>query len=318
MEQTLSRIRVGLHPYLGAFAVLVLCASAAPPLTAQQGDTLVRSGEARRGSEFLTPLGSWFLPGLGQYIERAPLAGVAYSATALAGMAVSLSAGDVGWSGADPLPRDAGDQFAFQGMHVQQTAGFLSGWDAFSRAVPALQAQGRYDFLTTPESVGDLLTAPFDVRFLSRPTTWLHLAYTGVITAIVLGERNPGTEYEPFHPRDAAFLTAMSFNAGVGEEAAFRGWLMPVLYQNSGQRFWLSNTVQAGIFGGLHAATAREFAAVIGGWALYEGWLTRRNDWSIRESIFHHFWYDVAVVTAILLADERAGPMQLTFPTIRF
>lgn len=316
MEQTLNRIRFVLHPYLGAFGVLVLCASAAPPLAAQEGDTLVRSGEARRGSEFLTPLGSWFLPGLGQYVEGAPLAGVAYSATALAGMAVSLSAGDAGWSG--PLPRDGDNQLAFQGLMVQQTAGFLSGWDAFSRAVPALQAQGRYDFLTTRESVGDLLAAPFDVHFLSRPTTWLHLAYTAAITAVVLGQRSPGTEYEPFHRRDAAFLGATSFNAAVGEEAAFRGWLMPVLYQNTGERFWLSNTVQAGIFGGLHAASAREFAAVIGGWALYEGWLTRRNDWSIRESIFHHFWYDVAVIAATLLADERAGPVRLTFPTVRF
>jgi hypothetical protein len=33
--------------------------------------------------------------------------------------------------------------------------------------------------------------------------------------------------------------------------------------------------------------------------------LTRRNGWSIRESIFHHFWYDVLVASATLLADER-------------
>lgn len=96
-----------------------------------------------------------------------------------------------------------------------------------------------------------------------------------------------------------------------------RGWLLPMLYQKAGQRFWLANATQAGIFGALHP-NAGAYAAVIAASALYDGWVTRRNDWSIRESIFKHFWYDVAVVAATFLADERTGRIQVTFPTIWF
>ncbi|MFW6089713.1 MAG: CPBP family intramembrane glutamic endopeptidase, partial [Gemmatimonadota bacterium] len=156
-----------------------------------------------------------------------------------------------------------------------------------------------------------------DPEFLGRATTWANLAYTGLVTGLVLAGRDRGVDHEPFRGRDAAFAVALSYNAGVGEEAAFRGWLLPMLHQKTGQRFWLANAIQAGIFGAMHP-DAGAFAAVIAASALYEGWVTRRDDWSIRESIFHHFWYDVAVTTATLLADERPSGIQLTFPTIRF
>jgi membrane protease YdiL (CAAX protease family) len=71
-----------------------------------------------------------------------------------------------------------------------------------------------------------------------------------------------------------------------------------------GGRFWLANFIQAGLFG-LGHPQAEEFAVVIGAGAVWGGWQTRRNDWSIREVIFQHFWYDVAVVTAMLLRDDR-------------
>jgi membrane protease YdiL (CAAX protease family) len=193
----------------------------------------------------------------------------------------------------------------------------LSAWDAFHRAVPALQREGKYEFLTTRESLGDLMTAPFETEFLGRKTTWVSLAFTGLAAGLVVASRDPGVEYEPFRPRDAAFTGALSYNAAVGEEAVFRGWLLPMLNQNTGQRFWLANAIQAGIFGALHP-DAGAYAPVIAASALYDGWVTRRNDWSIRESIFQHFWYDVAVVAATLLTDERQGRIQVTLPTIRF
>lgn len=265
----------------------------------------------------MIPLGSILVPGLGQYIDGAHRAGAGYTTTAGAGAALALAVGRTDGTDAG-LPRDASGQLRFAGLHVLQTAGFLSAWDAFQRAVPALQQEGKYQFLTTKQSLGNLLTAPFDADFLGQPTTWLNLAYTGLVAGLVIAGRDQGDDYETFRPRDVAFVASSSFNAGVGEEAVFRGWLLPILHQNFGRRFWLANAVQAGVFGGLHAARAEEFAAVIGAWALYEGWLTRRNDWSIRESIFHHFWYDVAVVASSFLADEREDRIQVTFPVIRF
>jgi membrane protease YdiL (CAAX protease family) len=150
---------------------------------------------------------------------------------------------------------------------------------------------------------------------VQRWTTWADLAYTGLVTGLILSGR---TGDAPLHGHDLAFATALSLNAGVGEEAFFRAWLLPLLHQNTGERFWLSNSLQAALFGLVHVPQAGELAVVIAGWALYEGWLTRRNEWSVRESIFHHFWYDVAVVVASFLADETEPRIQLTLPTIRF
>lgn len=295
----------------------VLCIGIAPPLLAQDSAAVSMPTRARWGSEFMIPFGSMIIPGMGQYIDGAPLSGAAYTGTAIAGFMVAAKTSSTDLTNSSGLPRTARAQLQYTGAHVMQTSGFLSAWDSFHRAVPALQQDGKYEFLTARESVGDLLSAPFDTEFLSRGTTWLNLAYTGLVAGLVVSGRSPGVEYEPFRAHDVAFTASLSLNAGVGEEALFRGWLLPMLHQKTGQRFWLANTLQAGTFGAMHP-NAGGFAVVIAGWALYEGWLTRRNDWSVRESIFHHFWYDVAVVIATFLADERGARVQLTFPTIRF
>jgi hypothetical protein len=236
--------------------------------------------------------------------------------TAVLGVGIT-QIGDVGGVFSGSLPREWRDQFSFEGAHLWFTAGGLSAWDAFHRAMPALQAEGRYGFLTTTDDVGDLLTAPFDVRFLGRWTTWVNMALTTLVAGIVVTQREDGVDHYPYRGHDAVFTGAVSYNAGVGEEALFRGWLLPLFHQTTGERFWIANGLQAGLFAAGHIEQAGAFAIAISGWALYQGWLTRRNDWSIRESIFHHFWYDVAAVTATFIADEQPVA-RLTFPTIRF
>ena len=90
-----------------------------------------------------------------------------------------------------------------------------------------------------------------------------------------------------------------------------------MMYQKTGGKFWLSNTTQAALFmagHGINGLTLLDHFP----WALYEGWLVRRNDWSIRESIFHHVWYDVAVITAIAIAEEKPATLRIRFPSIPF
>lgn len=297
-------------------AALVSCVLLAAAGLPAQDSSSVRSPRPKSGAQFLLPVGSVLLPGLGQYVYGAALAGGAYTATALAGVWVADAANpDVLARGG--LPRTGRDQLAFESLHVAFTAGALSGWDAFRRGVPALQGEGKYEFLGAGDDLGGLLAAPFDPAFLSRWTTWVNLGYAAVLAGIVVSQRDAGRRYETFRARDAAFVTALSLNAGVGEEALFRGWLLPLFRQNTGD-FWAANVLQSVLFGALHVPDAEEFAVVIGAWAIYEGWLTRRNDWSIRESIFHHFWYDVLVGAATLLADERGLPLRLRFPGLRF
>lgn len=267
--------------------------------------------QPRGGSEFWIPLGSILVPGLGQYVHGAPWPGLAHTGSAAAGYLIS-GRGDATLS----VPRDPVDQLAYEGLHLAATAGMLSAWDAFHRALPAQRAASKYGFFASNEDLGELLAAPLDFRFLKRWTTLVDVAFTAGITTWVLTHDSGGSNDRPYRWHDAAFATSLSLNAAVGEEALFRGWLLPMLTQKLDRRFWLANFIQAGLFG-LGHPQADAFAVVIGAGALYSGWQTRRNDWSIREVIFQHFWYDVAVVTATLLRDDRHVVTLLPI-TIRF
>jgi membrane protease YdiL (CAAX protease family) len=290
------------------------------PAAAQAGlgDSAADPVAPRRGSELLIPLGSVLVPGLGQFVRGDAAAGAAYLGVAVSGHALSAIGDPLGRTWEGSLPRAPRDQLAEQGVQLAFTAGALSGWDAFHRAVPAMQKQGRYGFLSGRESAGDLLSAPFDARFLRRWTTWVDLAHTAAVTALILVVSDPGAEHLPFQPHDALYTTSLSMNAAVGEEALFRGWLLPLLHERTAGRFWVANGLQAGLFGAAHLPDASWFAAVIGAWGVWEGWIVRRNGWSIRESVFHHFWYDVAVVTAALLRDQPGSQRSVTLVTVRF
>lgn len=290
----------------------------AAPARAQTDTAVAPPRKAPRGAQLLLPLGSLvLLPGLGQYVQGAPLAGAGFTTAFLAGYGLYRS-GDASGVSLDPAPRSPDGQRSFLGAQLYVGSAMLSAYDSFHRSVPRLQGEGKYAFVRSHESTGSLLAAPFDFRLAKRWTTLVDLAYTGVVTAIIVAaETSPGKAYAPFRAHDGLFIAGLSYGAGVGEEALFRGWLYPVLHQNLGQQFWLSNSLQAASFGGLHAGQAGPFAFVIGGWALYEGWLTRRNGWSIRESVFHHFWYDVAVATATLLTEDSAS-VAVRFPPVRF
>lgn len=296
------------RPTLSWLTIAVLLSGSATDGVAQ-ADTV----ETPSGSELLVPFGSLVLPGLGQYIRGAGWAGAGYTGAWIAGGVVS----GVGNLQADVLPRDADDQLAFEAAHVAFTSGALSAWDAFHRVVPAHQRAGRYTFLEERESIGELVTAPFDPAFLGRWTTWVDLALAGAVAGVVMADREPDLRYPPYRLRDAAFITGLSMNAAVGEEALFRGWLLPVLHQKLGRRFWPANLVQATLFGLGHVPQADRFALLIGAGAAYSGWVTRRNGWSIREAVFQHFWYDLIVGTATLLRDEDAA-VPLPTITIRF
>jgi len=269
----------------------------------------------RSGAAFGIPLASLFVPGLGQYLQHAPLAGLAYTGAAIGGYA--LYTGDPAAATTIDLPRDAAGQRAFLGAQLATDAGALSAYDSFHRSLASLQHQGKYRFITSHDSPGRLFLAPLDLRMLKRWTTWVDLAHTAIVAAVVLGERKPGVQYPPLRTRDDAFVASFSYGAAVGEEALFRGWLYPVLYQATDERMWLSNGVQAAVFGTLHIPRAKGYAAVIAGWAFWEGWVTRRNGWSVRESVFHHFWYDVAVGAATLLTQEQAT-VTIVFPALQF
>lgn len=255
------------------------------------------------------PVGSLFLPGLGQYVQHRPAAGLSYSGAALTGLVLFVTGDTSDW-GNPALPLDGPRRQAFLGALLYLGAGELSAYDTFRHSARRQQAVGRYRFLTQHEPIGRLFTAPFDPEFLTRWTTWVGLAYTGAIGLLIAND--PDRIHRSLSAGDVAFGSAVSLQAGIGEEALFRGWLYPTLYQSWGERFWPANGVQAAVFGALHP-DAGGFAAVIAGWAFYQGWLTRRNSWSVRESIFQHVWYDVVAIL-LELSDARQVTIGLSLP----
>lgn len=252
----------------------MLLAKHSGDLAGQVDSTVVVQPKAPPGAEFRLPFASLLAPGTGQYRYGKVEAGVAFSTAALGGVGLYLS-GDREVIESDFLSRHAKGQQAIAGLLLANWGGYLSAYDAFRRALPRLEAEGKYGFLTNHEPLSRVLSAPFEWRFLGHWTTWVHLAYIAGIAGLVTAKGTaPGKVYEPFKFRDGAFIAAIGFMPATGEEALFRGWLYPVLYQRFRHRFWLANSVQASIFGAAHLPQAGAFASAISLWAFYEGWLT--------------------------------------------
>jgi len=288
---------------------------AATPLFAQQAlqdeagrDTAIAT--PRRGGQLLWPLSNMLAPGTGLYGTGRSVSGAGYTASALVGI------GLVGNTLLDELDldtRDSRGQRIAVGRAVLSTSGMLSAYDTFRGSLPGFKTVGKYDYLESTPSVGQIMAAPADPRYLRRWTTWVGLAFTAAATVGVLSQdKDPGAP--PLGGRDVAYSGVMSLGAAAGEEAAFRGWLLPLFHQNMGQKFWLANGLQSTMFGAGHP-DAKEFAFVIGAWAFYQGWLTRRNGWDVRESTFQHFWYDVAIFLATL---SRSNGTASIGTTVRF
>ena len=112
-------------------------------------------------------------------------------------------------------------------------------------------------------------------------------------------------EFVPVKGRDAAFSFGLSYDAGVGEEAFFRGYLMPLFRQHLGGSRWLANGLQAGLFAAAHRDfDPRAFAFRLG-YGLYAGQLVNRRGGGLRQSVFTHFIWDLITVSGELLARQR-------------
>lgn len=274
-----------------------------------------RGGGAASGGEpsgpasvVLLPLVSVYLPGFGQVARRDYLEGLAYGTAAVAGVALAVNAGYAGDGSLDDLMFDEpGARQVFYGLGLYQGAGFLSAWDAFRTAVPVQQrTRGRFGFMPREkETVGELLRAPFRFEYLSRPSTWIPLGlFAGVmgvgITSYRTDREEAGARWHSYEPSDAFFTGALSLNAGVSEEAFFRGYLYPLFHQWSGERTWISNSAQSLLFASAHVGGVTNVPVTQAVFGYYMGWVTQRNDWSLGQVVAIHFWWDVIAVSAAL------------------
>ena len=259
------------------------------------------------------PLASFGVPGLGELIDGRRA--WPYAASAAVGLAGTF--GEVGafvarhahdtptqlqrnlnaWS--DPTGALFNAQPLLVFGELYQTAGFLSAYDTYRHRMVDELGGGAH-LSTVPE----LLAAPIDFRHVLEPGVAIPLAI-GVALA-VLEVRYPTAPlprlFTGYRPQDALFTGALSYAAGVGEEAFFRGYLMSLLVHRFHWNRWLANGLQAVVFGLAHGAVDVRI-----GIGFYLGWLAQHDDYDLTAGVFAHSWWDVvALSTAFATAPPDA------------
>ncbi len=248
----------------------------------------------RPRSDFFAPFVSLMLPSFDQFYEKQTTAAGLYLTYSLIGFSQMVGATQVEETNTVFNSKDDRLRRTFLGAQMIQTAGSLSAFHSFRSAVESRRSLGEYAFLKTKEDSADLIKAPFRFDFLTRTSTWAILGVELIALAIDMKNFEGKTQ---FTNTDAGFTMGYSYQAGVGEEALFRGWMMPYV-ANRGWSPWASNLLTATTFSLVHvsAANPAPWPQFLLGY--YLGQVALWNDWSIQESIFIHTWWDVLAIGA--------------------
>lgn len=250
--------------------------------------------DKQRSSTVWLPLSGFFLPGLPQLLNgQKPLAlTLAIGGAASVGVAIATIDPD------QTQQKDATDfgnlsnreLLQSWGLKTYETFGELSVYHAF-RAVAEQrrQRQGDFKFLTNHETLDEVMLAPFHFENLLRPTAFVPL----LSLALLLGSSRDARG--SLRASQGAFTLGISYDAGVGEESLFRGYLLMNLQEAWGSDFW-ANSVNAVAFGAAHISAQNPFPIFQTLFGFYNGWLVRRNDWTLSEAVFLHAWWDVIAI----------------------
>ncbi|MCB0377698.1 MAG: CPBP family intramembrane metalloprotease [Bdellovibrionales bacterium] len=275
-----------------------------------------------RKSIFWAPVASYLLPGINQYINDQNRAGALYSALAVTGL-MTASQASQRIQGRVENPRDIvnleerdSDVRAYLwGMKTYDLAGSLSLYHTFRTAVNFRKGRGDYSFLPEGERVDELMLAPFQFSFLTR---WSTLIPLGIGLGLVIGvSANDDYNTRSLDGEDVLFTGAISYNAGVGEEALFRGWMMPLFRESFGNSFW-SNIATSTLFAAAHISSENPYpvAQFVAGY--YLGWLTLQNNWTLSESIFVHTWWDIIIFAANFSQGDRKASIYVPIYQTQF
>jgi hypothetical protein len=252
-------------------------------------------------SDVLLPIGSFILPGLGQWTAGQFEYASAYTSIAAGGLLFSANASKDASGNEDQSSsfdtKDTAYRKSLLGLQTFQAAGGFSLYHSFQTAVSLRKKRSRqYEFLSRADTPKELLLAPLQIEFLKRPSTWIPLSIGAIACVWLANHPSDDLQKDSFKKEDAMFTVGFSYNAGTHEEAVFRGWMMPVLRENWMSDAW-ANGVQASAFAAAHLGTNPiPITQLILGWHL--GKVTQNNTWSIQESIFIHTWWDIIAFAA--------------------
>jgi hypothetical protein len=176
-------------------------------------------------------------------------------------------------------------------------------------------ARARHDLsYRTPapkESLSDLAIAPFSWEFLSRPTTFIPLAFQAWAAS--------RSKYGIFRADDVSARDLHVYNAtaneftAVGEEGFFRGFLNNELSNRWGNGWGLAGS--SALFGIAHTGqgqTANALEASVAG--AYLGWVQQRNGFQIGEGVALHYWINVIAGIAAIRQGGSATLVSFRVP----
>jgi hypothetical protein len=149
------------------------------------------------------------------------------------------------------------------------------------------------------ETLGDLAVAPFQWRYLSRPTTYIPLALQAIAA---FGHRHGYATYrDDGVSADDLHLFNVTANemTAVGEEALFRGFVNNEFCDRYGDTKGL--VFSSLVFGLSHNGQGNTASALEAtGAGLYLGWLHQRNDFQAAEGAALHYWLNVIAGAAAI------------------
>lgn len=195
------------------------------------------------------------------------------------------------------------------GDQLYDTTGYISAYDSFQYYLDHAKRLGYFKFIKEKHPTKNIMLAPFRFDFLTSPYTFLTLGSTISILAFqgYIYDQLNFTKSDDFGYISKKFLE--SYLSSVGEEALFRGVLLPYFYEIFKNKFF-ANFVNSIIFASLHKISLIEnyngsiniieqvsndmnIQQFLLGFAA--GYITMKNKWKISESIFIHTWYNFAV-----------------------
>ncbi len=245
-------------------------------------------------NSFWPPIASLLLPGFDQIWEEQYESAIVHAGTALVGLKL-MRQGRQDSTRADVDDwRTAESKFVF-GQAAYKTAMGLSSYQSFISAANTRKSVGEYLFLPEQmETPWQLAVAPFKFSYLERPTTWVPLAALLAVGAAAVSFSN--TEHWETPAFDYWTISAgASYGAGVGEEAVFRGWFLPVS-QEGLRSEWGANALTSLGFAAAHISKQNRWPWPQFLMGYYLGFVTQKNNWSLGESIFIHTWWDVIAI----------------------
>ena len=261
-------------------------------------------------NEIIAPVVSLLFPGADQWYEGQYAAGALYTGYATFGMATAVYQTDrinelelelaFERTGSGNMPTNSREQREFLGAQAYMFAGFMSAYHSFRSSIKTRHQLSEYMFLEDNEdTLQNVALAPFNMTFMSRWTTLVPLGLiAGLVGAGVATENN---RYQ-LSTNDWAFTSGVSYHAGVGEEAFFRGFIYP-LFQEKFDNTFLASGASSLLFAAGHISPSNQVPLIQFAFGLYMDYLTRRNSWSIQEATFIHFWWDIFAISAAFIVD---------------